>query len=405
MLLAAAALFALLAADLLALLISLSVLDLLVFVFDVERLKKAEQRKSAVFWLATKLLATFTLVWVLAAFGSRGNLSLVAIPERSALLIILAAALRLGLFPFNPRTLAPSTPSLALSTLTSSVSALPAFLLLGRAAAAAQSLHSAWLILALVPALFATAKWFFEKDDGAAPGFWYAALASFAFSAALAANSAAVLALGLVMLAAGPALWLSEDRGDFRWLLAAAGFLFLSGLPFTASHSYLRLLSPQAAWLLFLFIPLWALLLAGWLRRALHPPLAEERAEQRLRAVQLSGTALLVLSLAWLGIGLAADPLGGSTFGLLSPLLILALTAAFFWAGRRKFYLRKGVSSRLQFLLSFAWFYLFTGNLLRSWTGLLRLIGRLLEGEAGILWALLFVALLLSLLGQLAAVV
>jgi hypothetical protein len=51
-------------------------------------------------------------------------------------------------------------------------------------------------------------------------------------------------------------------------------------------------------------------------------------------------------------------------------------------------------------IFSFAWFYRLAELLYQQVARLLRLFSALLEGQAGVLWALLLVALLLSLIAQ-----
>lgn len=399
---AAGALVAVQAASLFALLVALTALDLVDLASGLLRASLPDTGQRAIIGFGLRTLGTgfVLLASVLGGVGlaqsTAGNPSLVT------LLFYVGTLLRLGLYP--TRVFSPGSPSSsrAMNAITGLALAAGGLALLGRTSGVAAVLpDQGVLALALaVPGLLGSLAWLTAEDDLAMLPAWILGSGSLALAAHMRGQFDASLAWGMASLLTAGVLTLAYQRTGLARFFIIIGLWGASGLPFSPTYTTASTFAAPIQPAFFLFILTHALLLAGYGRHMLRPGLPTGSTERWERLIYPLGLAILPLAavlvgwLPWPGSeALVGNPLWPGPVALAVGLL--------FWLGARDGRvmdsLRAGNGAVRAFLMP----------VVQAARALLWLIGRglaflefVLEGEGGVLWALLFLTLLLSLLTQ-----
>lgn len=384
MALAAAALLVVAAADLLAFALTLFLYDLLALILAAQ---PAADLRYLVRRFAFGLLSIGLVLLAWAAPPSYATFA--------SLMLLLALVLRLGVAvrlwkavdqpaELN-RPLRLTSLSIALALLAQVASgALP------------EALLAAVLLVLLLVSLWSAARAFAAPVADSWP-YLSGAWAAVALAAAVAAAPAAALSFGLLALFAPslPGLLGAYPRARLPLLVACA--LALSGLPLTPLNGANALLAAPASPLAYALLLPWALALAGVMRALLSERSAISPDERWTRGVETTGVVLPSAVFALLGLGLAPR---------------LSEVPPPFWPGLLALILAIGVVVFVQRRIALLPPHvklpqITSGGLVRGgrsvWVALqavLAFISALLEGEAGLLWAMLFIALLISIVAQ-----
>jgi hypothetical protein len=400
--LALAAMLAVLAGNAVSLALSWTFFDALLLVVSLHWLKRSEDRPLIMANLVFGFVSTLMLLSARWLVLPSAALSFDAISASSLPLLLLAAGLRLGVLPINPFLLpheeARAEQGLMLRLLPAAV-VLP---LLGYSAALGLASAIIFPILGLIAALFFAARWLRAASVRAGFADWILGMAALVFCAASLGAPVATQALALTAILAGGGLLLQRAPYRLRLISVAGGLVLLLGLPFTPMHGLAELLvAGQNPLAYVIFLP-YALLVFGWLRFAAAAP--EMLDVAWARAVYALGTFSLPVVLLLFGLGLAPDlsPRRLSGLPVWGAALVGGLAILAFVLSRRGPLLPQSIADALLRLFSFRWLYRSLATLLTGIEWLMRFVGRLLEGRAGLLWALLFVTLLLSVVTQLA---
>ncbi len=386
--LTAAVLFAVFSGDLLAFAFTLTLLDLVLFVLVVSDSGDWQQGREAAVRLIANLVGNMLLIgaWALPDFEG----------DAIAGLTLIAAGLRLGLV-LRPQLnvsksamsdlfrLAPLASALALLTRTQPMSP--------------PALVAAQLFL-LLPATYAAWKLLNAKDD--AGGYWTSGFGTLAVAAAAQGSVLSVMVFGLILLF-GEALLHAVQTfvgKQFGFVGAIVGTLLLSGLPFTASFPASDFYTNPGSFVAYAFLPIHGLLLLGWARRAAVSKVHERPAESWTRTVQLIGTVSLPIVFVIFGVGAAPSfPSDDFAFAWWWGAILVALVAIFGFFALR-IHVPGPVVAALESVLSLSWLNSVGRRGFAGLTAALAFVSGILEGPAGILWALLLIALLLSVVAQ-----
>lgn len=389
---------AVLAGNPLTLALAWTVLDVVELVLLLVRMPDALRRRNVVVHFATSLLGTFLLLYADAlALNLGAPLTFAAIPAGVGLPLFLAAGLRLGVLPLHLPFVRDPDLRRGLGSILRLTAPAASLVLLVRVAGSVV-FEPLWLLQALLAltALYAAIAWARLPDELVGRPFWILGTAALAFAAALQGDRAATLAWSLLLLLPGGVLFFSGRPGRWRRISGGLALLAVLGLPLTPGAAGVGLYEPFH-WTHLILLPAHALLFFGYLRHVWRPlPAAETPAERWIQAVHPGGL-LLVLASYWLagwpGFGL---PPGG--WALAAIVLIGSLLALLARRGPR---LPAALFEGLDRVFSLRWLFVLLGRLLEGIGRIVRGFNRLLEGESGMLWALLLVALLLSVLSQL----
>ena len=346
------------------------------------------------------LWAGLTSLWHGVALDFRTPLS------EAGVYLALAAGMRLGVLPLHLGYAPEASARRGFGTTLRLVSAASSLVVLARIPAVSSPLTPFLLLLAALAALYGGWMWMRSPDELAGRPYWVIVLGAFAISSALRSNPIGSVAWGLALVLTGGALFLSSvQHKSLRRILLVAGLWSISSLPFspTASGWQSGASANWATWVAWPFLlTAQALLAAGFIRHAIRPsnPLPSEAQAIWARAIYPIGIGLPLTILLLLGL-FGWD--GAQTLGTLpAGLTAAALTGAVLWLTPRLPWLnpvrvhwvhpQDGQVSRLDAFYRSLW------NLYRALGRLSDSIASVLEGDGGILWALLFLILFLSLL-------
>jgi len=409
-------LIGLLAGDPVTLMFAWVVIDNIEFVYLYQtRLDRSSDAGLAAF-MSIRVLS----VMALAAGTVTGWLSLPAfgmsqIPQRAGIFFLLAAGLRLGVLPLNlpvqnstdPKhgsalltRLAPVASSLAL------IANLPQGLLSDRS-----GLNTLLLVLTGFAALYASAMWLSGKSQQKALPYWIIALASFAIACALNGRAETSRVWGVALLLSGGALFLFDPPIRRIRFLPLLGLIGLSALPYTLSAGgWAGLLGERFTLSGALMLLSHVLLLLGYLRYAFEISGTVTGLEKHARITYPLGLILIVQTIIIIGIaGWPGVLTAGTWWASLISLALTGLIAGLYLKLAAKLPLASVavnlplyrfwsfLAKAFQQFLSLQWFYKAVAWLMMQFAALAGLFSRVLDGEGGILWSLVFLAVLITL--------
>lgn len=319
------------------------------------------------------------------------------------LYLVLAAGLRIGVLPLHLPYTSESTLRRGFGTALRLISVASSLILLSRIPV--NSLNSPLtpylLILTSLAAVYGGWIWLRAPDELTGRPFWIIGMGSLAVAAALRANPVGAAAWGAAIVLTGGALFLSSEPN--KWLtralfVAAWG---ISSLPFSVSATGWQSGTSGSllGWLAWPFlIGAHAMLIAGFLRHSLRSTTRLKNEDQPIwgRNVYPIGISILLLTTIVLGLfgWRGAFQLGNWFVAGLVALLTLALL----WLTPRlrilnpvrAHWVRPANTTWLD------WGYQGLWKLYHQLGRVSNTISNMLEGESGIMWTLLFLALFIS---------
>ncbi len=354
---------------------------------------------------STRAAAIGLLLWANGvSIAAGGQLDFVSMPPSAGVYILLAAGLRLGVLPLHLPYPSDSRLRRGFGTTLRMVSAASSLIVLARIPpeSIVLPITPLLLILTTLAAMYGGWMWLRAPDELAGRPFWMIGMAGLAIAAALQGNPSGATAWSCGLLLCGSALFLASIQ--INWLhrvllLCAWG---LSALPYSITASG-WLINTGTFWpaIPFLLIAQ-AFLLTGFIRHTLRTGTRETMDAQPgwVRSVYPAGIIVILLTVLLLGIfgWQGAGQFGALPFGIAASIFSIGLL----WAGPR---FRVLNPSRAHWLrpTAAAWYE----GLFRTFSNFDQVLGRLsraisstLEGDGGIMWVLLFLALFVSFMVQ-----
>ncbi len=398
--LAALGIFAVTAQNPLTLVLVWSAIDLVELVITLRSTTGEQQNQAVIISFAARVAGTAMVLWAsLVAVARGGSLDFRFITAPMGVYLLIACGLRLGVLPLNLPYEQENILRRGFGTTLRLVSVAASLSLLSRIPpeSIASTLLPYLLLLAGILALYTSWMWLRASDEIVGRPFWVLGMASLSVAASLRGNPTGSIGWGVSLVLCGGLLFLFSARQRSILWLPFIGLWGLTALPFSPSASS-WLSGNQNSWLFILiFLPAQALLIAGFIRHALHP--GETSLESQAKWVKvlyptglfiLAGTSILLGLWGWVGaktIGVwwasiaALSMAAGLSVYALTVLPRLALT---------------GVSTQWSRRLRLDWLFKLLSKLYRSIKWVTDLITSSLEGEGGVLWSLLLLALILS---------
>ena len=256
------------------------------------------------------------------------------------------------------------------------------------------------LLLSAGMALYAGWMWLGTSDDINGEPFLLLGLSSLAMGAALQGNPVGATGWGLALVLAGGSLFLSGARQTRLNHAVLIGAWSLSALPFSISAAAWRLQAGPAVWALPAFVLAQALLLAAFLRQATRASTQALLDSQPawLRGMFYAGLGLMVLMQLVLGFWGWDGARQAQSWP--AGMAATALGLAMFWARSRLRLAGPRLSERIQRVstVSGSAVAAILRPAYQALQELMQGVTNLLEGDAGIMWGLLLVALFVSLI-------
>ncbi len=334
-----------------------------------------------------------------------------AFPQASALLLV-AAGLRLGVLPLNLPYQQEIQMRRGVGTLLRTVSAATSLVLLARLSPT--QMPTGWMNFLLfgtaVGTLYAAGMWAGAANELSGRPYWVVALAGMAIGCVLNGSPLTSLIWSTAMILYGGVLFLYSARARFSVILPILAALAMSGLPFTpTAFGWPGLLGDALSLFDLALILSAALLIFGMIRHALTTGDALKNMQGWIQVAYPLGLVLLIGS-GWLMILLG--PAGFLTIGrfpaslavvLLSVgmITILLFQPKLAYLKERLAWMDTLLSAVVKWIVSFFsfhWLYSILQNFMDLLRRLIISLSLVLEGEGGVLWALVLLALLLTLL-------
>jgi hypothetical protein len=357
---------------------------------------------------ASRAAGILVLLWAGMVSAANGQtLDFLQAPPQTGLYLVLAAGLRIGVLPLHLPYPSESSLRRGFGTGLRMISIASSLILLARipSSSLTSPITPYLLILTSLAAIYGGWMWLRAPDELTGRPFWLIGMSSLAVAAALRANPIGATAWGCAIILSGGALFLSSEQS--RWLTRALliGAWGISSLPFSLtatgwnSGSIGRLLG----WLAWPFlISAHAMLIAGFIRHSQRTTTRVRNEDQPIWAknVYPIGVSLLLITTIALGLfGWSGTlQLGNWFIGA----LVSFLTFGFLWLTPRlrilnpvrAHWVQPANSSLLDRVYQYLW------NLYHQLGRVSTVISNMLEGESGIMWTLLFLALFISFFTQ-----
>ncbi len=404
------------AANLLTLLLAWVAIDLVEIPILMGHTLRSDIRERISIVFSSKMISFgLVIAAALILWALRGSLNISDITYPASVLLILAAGFRLVSiplqFPLRPGSFMRSE----LATILYLAPAASSYILLVRLAPLGinESFSAILLFIILLIGIISAIRWLSATDEQSGSAGWMVGSASLVIGAALLRQPLACLAWSLASLLSAGLLFSMFIRRRSLIPLIILGIFNLSTLPFSPSWQATSILQSPSNLLdlpfLFtfasiVFLLIQSLLLAGFIRHSLRGvyPSAEDKSqhiEQWVWVVYPVGLA--VIALTHLVIGWLIVPQLGelSLFAWISgPLTMIVASLLLFitWRAPQPFsflnrYPKILTSNKL---LPHGWFYSLSWQFYKAVSRLIGLFSTILEGDGGILWALVLFALI-----------
>jgi hypothetical protein len=375
----------------------------LVELFAMLRSTETEERnRGVVIAFAARLAGTGLVLWATLVSAAGGILmNFRATPDSVGVFLLMASGLRLGVFPLHLPYRKENVLRRGFGTTLQLVSAGASLSLLARIPASAlkSTLTPYLLILTAVAALYASWMWLRASDEILGRPFWVLGLASLAFAACLRGNPTGSIGWGVMLLLGGGLLFLFSARQRSIFWLPLLSLWGLSAFPFSPTATVWQT-GNQNSWMFVIpFLPAQALLMTGAIRHALHPGETSLESQERW-TMFLYPTGLFLLAAVVFLLGVwgwdGAQNLGQPWAAIVASVLAAGFTGLILTVLNRL--VPASTTSQWTRIFRLEWLYKTLAAIYDFFCRIAEIITSSLEGEGGILWSLLLLALILSVL-------
>jgi len=354
---------------------------------------------------ASRATGILILLWADMVSLSNGiMLDFRAAPPQAGLYLILAAALRLGVLPLQLPSINETSIRRGFGTGLRMISAGSSLILLARIPANSliSPLTPYLIILIAISGLYSSWMWLRAPDEITGRPFWVVGMSALALAAALRANPTGSAAWSVALILAGSALFLTSAQT--RWLERSLlmGIWAVSTLPFSLTATGWVSNGLSFWYVLPVLLVTHAMLIAGLYRHIQRSNTREVFTEQPLWARNMYPIGVVILLLSMIILTLfgwdGALRLGSWYLGLGASLLTVGLL----WLTPRlrilnpvrAHWVRPTNPTWLDRIYQIVW------NGYWQISRFSNSLSNVLEGESGIMWTLLFLALFISFFTQ-----
>lgn len=401
-----------LSGNLIALLLVWSLIDIVELIVMLRTVHEPALNRQVLISFAVRVSGTiFALAALIAGQETGATAAPDAFPQANVLLLI-ASGLRLGVLPLNLPYQQEVRMRRGVGTLLRMVSAATSLVLLARLMPIEVTAGWGGLLLfgTAVATLYAAGMWASASNELTGRPYWIIATAGLAITSVINGNPLNSLAWSTIMILSGGVLFLYSAREKFTVVLPILAALAVSGLPFTpTAFGWPGVLDDSFTIFDLVMILIVALLMLGLVRHALAPGDTLKDMQGWIRVAYPLGLFLLVAT-GWLIVLFGSNgafivgpwPVSLATFLVATGLGFLLrrgqrlaqLEQRFAWLDS----VLRGVGRWLASFFSFRWLYSLLQNFLGALRRVVEGLSMVLEGEGGVLWAMVLLALLLTLL-------
>lgn len=388
--------------------------------FILLRSKKGEESQVPVIQVfATRIAGMMIALWTFVV-GSKTagyNTSFTDLSPQAGVPLLISIGLRVGIFPLHLPFTGDSMLRRGQGTLLRMVPAASGLVVLSRIPSSAITPQTAnWLsVFVIIALLYAGVRWLLETDELTSRPFWLIAMTCFGILAVLQRKPEAALSWGATLVFLGSAVFLLEYASRFMRGILGIGVLSMLGLPFTANASGVAGLftSHNLIWTALVWLGFFLIIL-GTVEKIRRKPDMPQAMEQIVYLTYPSSILLLILGYVF--VGLFGWHGSRTTGNLWVSFLLLALLIAWIIFDRHTGKPAQGLQSLRSFsrendesgisknkwvaqVVDLQWVYTCAQYLYRGVNQFVNLFTFILEGSAGLFWALLILVLFLALVG------
>ena len=409
-------LLAVTAGNLLTMLLAWSALDIIELIILLGQMTQSRTRERIILAFSARMAGIcIVLIAGVMLWSSGASLTFEAVSTPISTLLIIAAGLRLGVLPLH----LPFTSGLPinrnLGTILRLVPAASNYILLVRLSSVGVSgVITPYLLgFSILAGVYAAVNWLRANDELDGRPYWLLGTSSLVVLAAILRQPAACLAWGIASLLSGGLIFSMPLRHKNLLPLALLGLINLSALPFTPvwQGTALYQFSPVFglnltvfALFSFFFLFIQAFLLAGFIRHAMRgifPVIGGSSGHIERWVWILYPLGLIVIIITHLLIGWLIVPnthevaVSGWIVGPVA-LVINGFILYFSWRYPQSLHPALGANIRSAWdrLLSLEWLYRLLWRFFRTFSRLFALFSSILEGDGGLLWALVLFGLI-----------
>ncbi len=397
-------LFSVLAANPLTLLLAWAGIDLLEMLTLLRKSPRAEQRERIVLLFALRVLGMFFLVAALLRSQIMGlTFRFERIPIEISGYLILAAGVRLGVLVPHPPFFDEPPVRRGFGTLIRFLPVFPSLMLVNRVAVV--GLAAVWqtpiLILSGLALFFGSLAWLSAKNELNGRPYWILTLSALGIIAAAQAQFAASQVWSISLILAGGVVFFAVAQAKSLFWLPVLGFIGVSGLPFTPVWHGLDLYLGKPA-LGIVVLLAHSLLLWGYGRHARGKWETGENLERLGWVIYPFSLGLLIVIhffLTWVVVGFST-PSVSAFIAWGEGILILGLLAVGWFASRADLPVFNGLGRLQNIPLPLNGVYRLVSAVFYLILRIANYVSVILEGQGGILWAVLLLILLITLYAQ-----
>jgi hypothetical protein len=247
-------------------------------------------------------------------------------------------------------------------------------------------------------ALYGGLNWMIVRDEFEGYSFWMMGSAAIAIATALNGQALVSLTWGVGLLLGWGFLVIFSARDRLLRIFVLIELIGIFMLPFIVSEAGSSLYTGSIQWLTFLFLTTHALLLSGFIRHTFREGDRLKFSMRGVWAIYVLGLGIFPLTHFFVGWRLWTA--GESHFGLLwQGIFVVGLSVLALYATEKVSNVLSAVFSTVQ-SVSLNWVYRLFERGYQVLVKLVSFLTMLLEGEGGILWALLLLLILVSLVTQ-----
>lgn len=404
--LSAAGLLTVFAGNPLTLILTWMIFDIAQFVILISASSSNDSGKYLPLDLAIRFLGTITLL-ITGIFAVQSNQPFTFASSSPGIisLLILSVFLRIGSIPYHSPIIAHPQSRRSLATIVRLVSVISALVLLPRIASGIQvsgvHINNELLILFFIGclALLVGIAWVFARDEIEGRPYWILGIALLAIASTLKSEPEAAMGWGLAGILTGGLLFVASFR-DMRilWIILIGVFM-ISALPFSPTWNVAALFNPPFSISHIFYFFTYAFLLVGYIKHARNLIGSMSGLERWIWLIYPMGLIMILVADFWLGWRIKPTLENVTTLEwVLGPIVLIISVALLFalkWINR----ISLTYISKINAVLSFLWIFPFFDYLYAFIQRIVKFITHVLEGEGGILWALLWVAVILAILG------
>ncbi len=408
-------LMAVLAGNPLTMVLAWAIVDIVEFIYLLSVQADTSHNRRVVLIYAFRMLSLIMLVWaVMVGWSEIGPFDIESIPDKAGVYFLIAAGLRLGILPFN---LMINEESDQFSPPVSVIRYVPiaaSLSLITRMPPNFMVIRPNWMlavqIIISASAVIGSILWVIKSSSPEGKPFWNIALTSLAILAAVNGQAAASRAWGIALLASGSLMTFFNPPIKRMRFLLFFGLIGILALPYTPAISGWQGLVGNgfSLWSLIGIIT-HTLLVIGFLNFIKSTEGSSVGLESWSKISYPIGLILIIQT--QIGLGLVGWPDSFSSNYWWMSIISLSLIGLFFFFAwlLRKIRPNTSITTRLNAnkklealnqrfvkLGSFDWAIKPLSIIYQSLGKLTSLLTSFLEGDAGIIWALVFLILLIS---------